>query len=49
MACCLKLRWESKVTPSSFSVVKEVRKVPAIFIEDGGQALEVHMCADEHI
>ena len=35
MACCLKLRWESKVTPRSFRVVEEGRVVPAMFIEDG--------------
>ena len=37
MACCLKLSWESKVTPRSFRVVEEEgRVVPAMFIEDGG-------------
>ena len=35
MACCLKLRWDSKVTPRSFRVVEEGRVVPAMFIEDG--------------
>ena len=35
--CCLKLSWESKVTPRSFRVVEEEgRVVPAMFIEDGG-------------
>ena len=36
VACCLKLMWESKVTPRSFRVVEEEgRVVPAMFIEDG--------------
>ena len=37
MTCCLKLRWESKVTPRSFRIVEEEgRVVLAMFIEDGG-------------
>ena len=40
VACCLKLRWESKATPKSFRVVEEGRIVPAMFIEDGGEILE---------
>ena len=44
VACCLKLRWESKLTPRSFRAVEEGRRMLAMFIEDGR---EVCWCANK--
>ena len=50
MACCLKLRWESKVTLRSFRVVEEEGiVVPAMFIEDGGDRVCAILAGNEQI
>ena len=40
VACCLKMRWESKVTLRKNFRIVEGRIVPAMFIEDGREILE---------